>query len=123
MRPFVTLEITRKKVGHLFSQVPTIKRAAVNHRESIIKTQLSTSPRSIFNTKLKQRQIDATRNYFMLDSTATQSFPFFNDRPDAFSQRYDTISCSKNAALGGLCETIRNTTFAPVFCVDILLRH
>ena|SRR6185369_16870763 len=123
MRPAVTLEITRKKVGHFFSQIPTVKRAAVNHRESIIKTQLSPSPRSILGIKLKQRKIDATRNYFMLDSSAAQPFPLFNDRPDAFSQRYDTISCSQNAALCGLRETIRNSTLAPVFCVDILLRH
>src|SRR5262249_25045566 len=59
----------------------------------------------------------------MVDRTAAQYRPLSDDRPDALGQRHDTISGCENSALGGFGKSVRNSTFAPVFGIDILLGH
>ena len=59
----------------------------------------------------------------MMYRSTAQSFPFLDDGPDSFSQSYDSIARSEDAALSRFSQTVRNTAFAPVLGVNIFLRH
>src|SRR6185295_4230206 len=95
----------------------------VDNRKLIFQSQLATTALAFSVAKLEQRKIHAARDHFVMDRTATESRPLFNDGPDALGQGHDTVSGREDASLGGLRKTIRNTTFTPVLRVDILLGH
>src|SRR5205085_943064 len=113
----------RKEVGHFFGQVPAVERAAVDERKPIAELEFGAASRSLFFAEFEERKVHATRDHLVMHRSPAQSFPFTDDGPDFFRQRYDGVSRSKDAALSRFGETIRKTALSPVFGVDILLRH
>src|SRR5215213_11380203 len=123
MSLWISFEQSSKEVDHLLSQIPAVERTAVNNRKLISQSQLVATTLAINVAKLEQRKIRATRDHFVMHRAATQSLPFFDDGPDTLGHCHDAIRCRENAALGRLGQTIWQTTFAPVFRVNILLGH
>src|SRR6185503_7397186 len=123
MRVTSALQKQGEKVDHLFSQIPAIERSTVNKRESIAEAQLRSPSCAFFIAELERREIDATRNHFVMHCSTAQSFPFSDDGPYSLSQRDDGIRRSEDATLSGLRDAKGNAAFTPVFCVDVLLCH
>src|SRR6476661_1527843 len=96
MRLRISLRQAREEIGHLLSQIPTIKRPAVNDRELIRQPQFFTPPLALLFAEAKTIEIDATRNHFMMRLATAQSVPLANDRPDLLGQRHDRISRGEN---------------------------
>src|SRR4051794_18029638 len=93
----ISLEETGKEIRHAFSQIPTVERSAVDHRQPIPDPQLTATARPFVRAKLEQRKIHAARDYFMMYRSTAQPVPLSDDGPDSLGQRYDTVCRRQDA--------------------------
>jgi hypothetical protein len=90
-----------KEVAHLFSQIPTIDRPAVNNDESIFSAEFLTTFRAGRRIETKYFEVSTTRDHGVRHVAPAQTVPILDHIPD-FRVSVTTPSADFSARVSAL---------------------